>query len=262
MADTAGSGIPADRRVKMKNESTEPPPPRKRLGWLRREGIDLGDAVVQFIAVLLGVLFALLISQWNDHRQQQAQARAAMLQRQATINEAMHAIRAELASNRNALHASVTQLYAMAKAMADSPANQKQAPRFCYEWNGWNGRIAVVLTDSAYQTAIATQALGHMPFREAHQVAQVYGAQNLLKTGFDLVRNRILFSNPQPLGTCISGIESLGVSEGMTDKVYSALIGADPTAWPQPPVGSMPPTAKQGSPRLPADRAATHRHSG
>lgn len=87
---------------------TEKPPdsttvtPNHRFRWFRHDGIDLGDVVVQFLAVLLGVLFALLINQWNDHRQQEAQAQAQMRQQQATVKEALRAIDVELAGNRAA----------------------------------------------------------------------------------------------------------------------------------------------------------------
>lgn len=221
----------------MKEEPPEPTP-RKRMNWLRREGIDLGDAVVQFIAVLLGVLLALLISQWTHHRQQQATAHAAMLQQQATVKEAMHAIAVELASNRTALHRSVARLYAMAKQMHDAPENQKLPPRPCYMWAGWRRATGLFLnlTDAAYQTAIATQAIAHMPFHQAHVVAEIYGGQQLFETGSGVLRNKILVARPQKLIACIGWIESMGTTEQSLNNAYTQLIGPDKTRWPTPPI--------------------------
>lgn len=208
------------------------------MGWLRREGIDLGDAVVQFIAVLLGVLLALLISQWNDHRKQQAQAQAARRQQQATINEAMHAIRVELAGNRTNLHDSVTQIYANAKRMYAARGKHAQSPRPCYQWNGFGGGrgIFVNLTTAAYQTAIATQAMAHMSFRQAHLVAEVYGGQQVFETGTSVMRNKLLAGSPQKLGMCIGWMESLGLTEQSLNDAYTKLIGPDKTKWPAPPL--------------------------
>ncbi|HEX7324886.1 MAG TPA: hypothetical protein VF292_05990 [Rhodanobacteraceae bacterium] len=214
-----------------------PPEPRKRVGWLRREGIDLGDAIVQFFSVLLGVLFALLINQWNDHRQQQAKAQAVMRQQQATVGEATQAIHVELAGNRQALHASVTKLYATSKALGPIAKNRKAKPLPCYGYpamQGSNG-VFVVLTNAAYQAAIATQAMSHMRFRTAHQIAEVYGAQQLFQTGSSIIRKNLLKTSPQNAKQCIGWLESLGLSERSLNGAYSAIIGADKTRWPAPP---------------------------
>ncbi|MGH8184759.1 MAG: hypothetical protein ACREPH_13970 [Rhodanobacteraceae bacterium] len=218
--------------------------PPKRWRWLRREGIDLGDAVVQFFSVLLGVLLALLISQWTHHRQQQAQARAAMRQQQAQVDEAMEAIRAELTVNRKQLHESVTHLYAEAKAMGDATANQNKPPRVCYEWTGWHAVPVVNITNAAYQTAIATQAMAHMPFQQAEQIAQVYGGQDILQTAFKLSRNQILFPGPRTLGVCIGTLEGMALSEPSISNTYTQFIGPDKTNWPQPPFGYGPHATK------------------
>lgn len=209
------------------------------MGWLRREGIDVGDAVVQFFSVLLGVLLALLISQWTNHRQLQAKARAATRQRQAMVKEAMQAIRVELVGNRTALHQSVVQLYAAAKKMdAAQHANPAPSPRPCYLWSGFGaGRgVFVNLTDAAYQTAIATQALANMTFRQAHLVAEVYGAQGVFNTGTNLIRNKIMSGNPKKLEMCIGWLESLGLTEQSLDSTYTQLIGPDKLKWPAPPL--------------------------
>lgn len=231
-------------------ESPPPPPPlRKRVGWLRREGIDLGDAIVQFFSVLLGVLLALLISQWTNHRQQEAKAREAMLQQQATVNEAMQAIRVELAGNRANLHDSVAQLYASVKRMYAARSQHEGSPQPCYLWEGFGqGRgIFVNLTTAAYQTAIATQAMAHMTFTQAHLVAEVYGGQQVFETGTSVMRNKILAGTPQKLGLCMGWMEALGLTEQSLNDAYTKLIGPDKTKWPAPPVPLHFQSSKRGS---------------
>lgn len=222
----------------MNAEPPESPSPRKRVGWLRREGIDLGDAIVQFFSVLLGVLLALLISQWTNHRQQEARARATLRQQQATVNEAMHAIRVELAGNRTSLHDSVAQLYASAERMYAARGQGETSPRPCYVWDGFGeGKgIFVNLTNAAYRTAIATQAMAHMTFRQAHVVAEVYGGQHVFDTGTSIIRGKILAGAPNKLGRCIGWMESLGLTEQSLNGAYTRLIGPDKTKWPAPPI--------------------------
>lgn len=213
----------------MNGDAPKPPPPRKRLSWLRREGIDLGDAAVQFIAVVVGIVLGLFITQWVTH-----------LQQQHAVNEAMHAIRAELVANRVVFHHNAKELYAVANRMLDAPANQNQPPRPCYQWRqSGSGTYAANLTDAAYETAIATQAIAHMTFRQAHKVAKAYGWQRLMGTEFKLFRNRIMYSStPRTLQTCVLGIEGVVRTERSVDNAYTPIIGPDKTKWPKSPLPS------------------------
>ncbi|HEX7340645.1 MAG TPA: hypothetical protein VF269_00060 [Rhodanobacteraceae bacterium] len=218
----------------MKKDFPESPKPRKRLGWLRREGIDLGDAVVQFFSVLLGVLLALLISQWTNHRQQQAKVQATLRQQQVTANDAMRAIHAELASNRVALREHASRMFAMAKRMQDSPQNRNKTPRFCYLWNQWRGIGGLNLVDAAYQTSIATQALANMPFAQAHKVAEVYGWQHYFQRGIQSDVH-LMLDQRQTLDFCVGLIEEIGRGDLGLDKQYDPLIGQDKAKLPTPP---------------------------
>lgn len=226
-------------------EESPKSPPRKQIGWLRREGIDLGDAIVQFFSVLLGVLLALLISQWNDHRQQQEKAQATMRQQQVEVQEAMRAIHAELAANRAALRQSAAALTAMAANMQRSRQNQNQPARWCFQWDGWAGTNAANLTDSAYQTAIATHALSNMPFKQAQRIAQTYGHQHVKQKDFDLIQNRILMAGPQPLDLCLKGVLGTVQDEHALDSQYDPVIGPDKAAWPAPPSHPFEPHASK-----------------
>lgn len=208
----------------------EPQPPRKRLGWLRHEAIDLGDVAVQIFSVVIGIPLALFINNWVTQRQQQQ-----------NIDQARHSIQTDLSINRIALRAHARRMFAMAKTMRDAPANRGQPPRPCFEWTGWNGVGGMNLTDAAYQTAIATQALANMPFKQAELVAQIYGWQHYFEKGdeFDL---GVLTQHPQSLELCAGFIEEIGRNDLQLDNVYSRLLGSDKTASPKPsaPLTSAP----------------------
>lgn len=217
----------------MNGDSPEPtPPPRKRLNWLRREGIDLGDAVIQFVAVVAGIVLGLFINQWTTHRRQAA-----------AVHDAMQAIHAELTANRKALHKNAGYLYQMAATIQHTPANQNQPPRPCYLWHNWGGTSIVNLTDAAYQTAIATQALSHMPFKQAQVVAKVYGRQHARKHAISVIRNKILFTGSQTLDLCVMALGSIAHNEHLLDAAYAPLIGPDKTQWPTPLAITYPSTS-------------------
>ncbi|MGH8184756.1 MAG: hypothetical protein ACREPH_13955 [Rhodanobacteraceae bacterium] len=178
---------------------------------------------MQIISVVVGILLALFINDWVTQRQQQT-----------AVDEAMRAIRKELTSNRAALHQSAMVLTSMVTALRSSPRNQNQPDHWCFQWDGWDGTNAANLVDSAYQTAIATQALAYMPFKQAQRVAQVYGHQHLKQKDFDMIQNKILVAGPQTLNMCITGVLGIVEDEHVLDTQYDPMIGADTTAWPTP----------------------------
>lgn len=202
--------------------------PSRRWRWLRREAIDLGDVVVQIIAVVVGILLALFINNWSTQRQQQA-----------NVAEALQAMRAELAANRDQLRGSAAHLFAMAKAMQDSPANKNQLPRFCSEWDQWHGTGATNLVDAAYQISIATQALANMPFKHAELVSQTYGWQHLIQKANDF-EVTLLIGRSQSLNQCVDLIVDIGNNDLQLDFAYSRLIGPDKAPLPKQP--AAPPT--------------------
>lgn len=201
----------------------EKPPERRRWRWLRREAIDLSDVVVQIIAVVIGILLALFINNWVTQRQQEA-----------TVNDALRAIRVELVANRTALRNNATAWFELATQLMNSPGDRDQSPRPCYLWNPWQAPGAASLTDAAYQTAIATRALAHMPFKQAHLVAQVYGDQRGYANAFTL-NQRIMYMRPNPLDLCINQAENFGGYDHRLSDRYTTLIGPDKTRWPTRP---------------------------
>jgi hypothetical protein len=203
------------------------------LRWLRREAIDLGDLLVQIIAVVVGILLALLINNWVTQRQQQA-----------TVDEAMRAIRAELMLNRADLRSYGRHMFDMAAAMQNAAANKNQPPKACYLWEGWNGIGGLAPIDAAYQTSIATQALANMPFEQAQLVAQVYGWQHYVLKGIDLDAS-LLMQQPHSLEFCAGVVEEIGRNAVRLDERYAKLIGPDPDA---PSASATPATSTKRNP--------------
>ena len=193
---------------------------------MRREAIDLGDVVVQIFAVVVGILLALFINDWVTQRQQQA-----------TVDEAMRSIRAELALNRTGLRAYAKHMFDMAAAMQNAPANKNQPPKACYLWVDWDGIGGLTPIDAAYQTSIATQALANMPFEQAQLVAQVYGWQHYVLKGVDLDAS-LLMQQPHSLEFCAGIIDEIGRNAVKLDELYAKLIGRDTAPLPMPPSAS------------------------
>lgn len=201
---------------------SETPPGRKRWRWLRREAIDLGDLLVQIIAVVVGILLALLINNWVTQRQQQA-----------AVDEAMRAMRAELTQNRVVVRNFATRMYRMATAMQGSPKNRGKPAQACYSWDQWEGIGGMVPLDAAYQTSIATQALANMPFQQAQVVSRIYGWQQYTLKGIEL--DTSLLMQPHPLYFCVGIVEEAGKDAMQLDDLYSELIGPEPATRPKPP---------------------------
>ena len=200
----------------------DPPPTRPQISWFRRETISLADIAVQILSVVVGILLALIINGWNTAREQRA-----------AVDEAMHAIRAELGVNRITLRNHARQMFDMATRMRESPANRNQPPRPCFEWDQWHGFGGLNLTDAAYQTSIATLAMAHMPFQQAQVVSQTYGWQRYSQKGVDL-NATMLLEHSQSLALCAAWVEEIGQDDLRLDAHYARLIGPDTAVSPVP----------------------------
>lgn len=212
--------------VQLVSQETPTPGPRRQFRWLRRGAIDIGDVVVQVIAVVIGILLALLINNWVTERQQQK-----------AVDVAVRAIHAELVANRAGLRKNAERLNRMAAQLRSATENRNLAPRPCYEWPQWEGTGAVNLVDAAYQTAIATQALSHMPFEQAQRIAQAYGYQHFYQQAFNLFRS--MFLKPATASQCVAELESFSRNERLLDTAYTPLIGPDKAKWPTLPPNPM-----------------------
>jgi hypothetical protein len=88
----------------------------------------------------------------------------------------------------------------------------------------------VNLVDAAYQTAIATQAMSHMPFERAQRIAQAYGYQHFYQQAFSAFRTQFL--KPATASQCAAELENFGRNERLLDSAYTPLIGPDKAIWP------------------------------
>lgn len=208
------------------------PKKRRRISWVRRDAVNLGEAAVQFFAVLAGVLVAFALTNWSTQNHQQAMA-----------HKAMQAIRAELVANRTELRENAAAWYAVAKTMMAAPENHNPpARRPCYKWEGWGGYGGANITDAAYQTAIATQALAHMPFKQAHTVALVYSRQDAYHSARRFIGKHFVFGGAQPLATCVTGVILFGRHDRILARAYTPLLGPITAEWPpQPPIPGRQP---------------------
>src|SRR5690606_33931102 len=105
-------------------EDTPPSGGPRRTPWFRREPIDLGEVLVQTIAVLLGVLIALAIDRWQEQASEQR-----------NVASAIESIRAEIGRNREAALAHRDHLEAMAERMRQAGATDA-APTSCMGYPG------------------------------------------------------------------------------------------------------------------------------
>jgi hypothetical protein len=201
---------------------SETTPGRNRWRWLRREAIDLGDLLVQIIAVVVGILLALLINNWVTQRQQQA-----------GVDEAMRAMRAEMTQNRAVVRKFATRMYGMAVAMQRSPRNHDKPAQACYAWDQWDGIGGMVPLDAAYQTSMATQALANMPFEQAQTISRIYGWQHYTLKGIEL--DTTILMQPHPLDFCVGVVEEIGNDAMQLDDLYSNFIGPETATRPKPP---------------------------
>ena len=208
------------------NAETDPPqpePPRRRRRWFRRAPINLGELAVETIAVVLGILLALWINDWQNRRQQQA-----------TVDQAMTSIRAELAVNRRLLRHHTEHMYGMTRRMTASPLN-KGPSRTCTDWDEWDGLNLPPLQDAAYQTSIATQALANMPFKQAQEVARVYSEQQLIRKVYEIDGSMLLDRASAPLGFCTDIAVEIGNADMRLSQAYDTLLGPDPEPRPTAP---------------------------
>jgi len=122
--------------------------------------VPFGRLVLEATMIAFGVLLALSLGSWHEHRQQQALAR-----------EGMERIRTELASNAERIERSLPrqrEVAAALQAFQDSLAAgaDPQVPRLALH--------PPLLSTAAWNTAMSTQALAHMEFRTVQGFAAFY----------------------------------------------------------------------------------------
>ncbi len=164
------------------------------------ETISLAELGIQTFAVVLGILLALAINSWNESRHQDR-----------TAQLAMQSILDETGINLKMLEQRTRHLENMTTAMKNSPANHDaMSKKPCYAWDGFSGLQYPQVIEAAYQTAISTQALAHIPFKQAESVAEVYSSLKLATKLYGTDGERFLLGQaPHSLTFCLAFIHEL-----------------------------------------------------
>ena len=198
------------------NEDAAAAPASRRRPWFRREPIDLGEVLVETIAVLLGVLIALAIDRWHEQATEQR-----------NVASAVESIRAEIGRNRDAALAHRDHLEAMAGRMEDMhPADARPAP--CMGQPGWAGVQLPMLMDTAYEVAVATGALSNMPYELASNVGAAYGAQRYIQGMYDTAGKMLLAERPVDVRMCTNVAREMAAGSAGLAGRYQALLDALP----------------------------------
>ena len=199
--------------------STPPEPeaaPPVRRPWFKREPLDVGGLLVETLAVLVGVLLALGIDSWRKERDDAK-----------TVQVAMEAIGDELETNAAAARRHATRVTQAASAMA-ARNRQDDAGRACTAYAGWGGAEVPMFTQTAYEVAVATQALAKMPFTQANVIGRAYGAQRHVQMMHDKATDILLDPAPKPLATCIGIYREMAQASagiGKLDSDVAASLG-------------------------------------
>ncbi len=177
--------------------------------WFRAEAISLAELGVQTFAVVLGILLALAINSWNESRHQQQRTHLAM-----------QSILDETGVNIKMLEQRTVFLEHMAAAMERSPANQAaNTDKPCYAWDGFDGLRYPLVIKAAYQTAMSTQAMAHMPYKRAEQMEEVYSSLDLMQKVYDTDGAQILLGHePQSLSFCVGIVREIARNNRITIK--------------------------------------------
>jgi hypothetical protein len=122
--------------------------------------IPLGRLMLEAMMIAFGVLLALSLESWHEHRKQQTLA-----------HEALDNIHTELTRNAQRIEGSLPKQRLVAEALqafADSleAGGEPQVPRLALH--------PPLLSTAAWNTAMSTQALAHMEFRTVQGFASFY----------------------------------------------------------------------------------------
>lgn len=146
---------------------------RQRRAWFRRETISLAEIAVQVFSVVLGILLAFGIGNWNARRDSAQK-----------VSEAQTAIRAEIQANRLRLQQTFAYQTDLAKAVRAAMAGPAPPAR-CTDVPSWRGMQTALLLHSAYDNAIAAGVFASMPLADGQAIAAIYAWQQRYLTYSD-----------------------------------------------------------------------------
>ena len=200
------------------------PTPSAASRWFRRESVSLGEIALQTFSVVLGILLALGIDGWKRDREQKQD-----------VEDAMRAVRTELAANREALKRNHDHLIAVENDLRAKDIGKTGTELACNQYKGWSGTGMALLVSAAYQTAIATQAFAHMEFARAQTIAAAYGLQAAYLDYLGKIIDVILRGGAMPPESCAGILDELARFADTLDSAYAKAIDAPAGAGPAAP---------------------------
>jgi len=179
--------------------------------------------LLEAVAIMFSVLFALGINEWRDARKQRQ-----------TVAAALQSIRNEIESNHRVLSDRTGYYSALSDTIAWMRAQPEDAAPG--EIPGWRGLSPPLLRDASYQAAIATQAFSNMDYATADRLAQVYAFQDLYAVLMDKSMDRIITPPEETLAEIQGMFRELGQIGAELEGVYRDVLehlpaGPGEAAW-------------------------------
>jgi len=183
--------LPCPRRVCFNScmrESTERQP---RFFRLKPFDLDLGDVLVQTVAVALGVILGFAVTAWSERNHQQA-----------LLRETVANIVDELSSNKDGM-SHVTAEHASAAKRLQELVSKSRSSRhvtlaeFTQVLRPMRVNVPLAI---AWQIAQNNQGLTLLPFEDRYALAWVYQVQNVYNQRQEQYENALLSLSESPSG--------------------------------------------------------------
>lgn len=137
----------------------------ERVPWTSGR-LQFGRLVLEAVMIAFSVLLALSAQNWNDHRKQELLAREALANIRAEIGNNAARIRGEIPEQQKVADALQVYREALQAGRNPPPPQISLHPPF--------------FSSAAWSTALSTQALAHVDFREVQSLAAFYEMRHWL----------------------------------------------------------------------------------
>jgi Tfp pilus assembly protein PilE len=149
-------------------------------------GKTFAGLVIEVVLITIGVFLALLASNWHEDREHRAQARAALRNFIGEMQANEQAVK-----QYRAYHETLARELDLFLKSIEPMTNERMKRQVHFE-----GVRPVIFEHTAWDLALATQALSHVEPRLAFQISTVYTKQNAFQT----LENSFLSSAFTPAG--------------------------------------------------------------
>ena len=163
----------------------------------KKEEISWAALALEVFSVTLSVLVALAIGDWHEERQQRKQA-----------EQALQGIAAECESNQRNLERRLA-YYTTVRDGLQRKIEAQGADAPALPVKGWKGLYPVLLRNSAYRTAVATDAFSHMEFSLADAISRIYALHEFYVLFLDKTLDQMLAGRLQSAGALQNMMQEL-----------------------------------------------------